>query len=58
MSKPADQKPASAPKKDAKSNQPTLKELSPEQLGQVSGGLKVQLSDIHFVKVVDKASTN
>jgi hypothetical protein len=56
MSKRADQKPAPAPNKDAKSNQPTLKELSPEQLGQVSGGLKVQTSEISFTHKLDKST--
>jgi len=48
-----DQKPTQDPKKDAKSHQPTLKELSPEQLGQVSGGLKVQGTDIKLTHKLD-----
>jgi hypothetical protein len=56
MSKRSDQKPTPASKKDTKANQPTLTELSPEQLGQVSGGLKVQTSEISFTHKLDKST--
>jgi type VI protein secretion system component Hcp len=52
----SDEKPAPAAKPDAKSHQPVLTELSPTELENVSGGNKVQMSDIVIVKPVDKAS--
>lgn len=62
MSQPSEPKsssPLNSPVKEpAKSNQPTLTELSPEQLDTVSGGQKVSTSDINFVKLTDKASAN
>jgi type VI protein secretion system component Hcp len=56
MTQPADKKPISAPKQETKSNQPTLTELSPEQLDKVSGGQKVSTSDFHFTHPVDKST--
>ena len=56
MTQRSDSKPASAPKTGTKANQPTLTELSPQELDNVSGGQKVQMNDIHFVKVIDKSS--
>jgi hypothetical protein len=56
MSQHSDQKPTPAPKKEPKANQPTLTELSPEQLGQVAGGLKVQTSEISFAHKLDKST--
>ncbi|HVZ02280.1 MAG TPA: hypothetical protein VHA35_22430 [Dongiaceae bacterium] len=56
MSQHARPKPAPAPKKDIKSNQPVLTELSPEELSQVAGGQKVQLSDITITHKSDKAT--
>jgi hypothetical protein len=56
MAQSSDKKPADQSKPANKSNQPTLKELSPEQLGQVSGGLKVQTSEITFTHKIDKST--
>lgn len=56
MSQSKDHKPASAPKPAQKSNQPTLTELSPEELGEVAGGQKVQTTDLTFTHKIDKAT--
>jgi type VI protein secretion system component Hcp len=56
MTQPSDKKPTSAPKKPTTSNQPTLTELSPDQLEKVSGGQKVSTSDFTFTHVVDKST--
>ena len=56
MSQNSDQKPAHVPKNETKSNQPTLTELSPEQLDKVSGGQKVSMGEIHFTHPTDKAT--
>jgi hypothetical protein len=55
---PSDQKPTSAPNPEPNPNpnQPTLTELSPEELAKVSGGQKVQTSEFHIMKVIDKTS--
>jgi hypothetical protein len=56
MAQSSDKKPADQSKPESKSNQPILKELSPEQLGQVSGGLKVQTSDMNITHKLDKST--
>jgi type VI protein secretion system component Hcp len=56
MAQSSDKKPAEQPKPASKTNQPTLTELSPEQLGQVAGGLKVQTSEITFTHKLDKST--
>lgn len=40
MSQSSNEKPAAQPEPEPKSNQPTLTELSPEELAAVSGGTK------------------
>lgn len=56
MAQSSDKKPADQPKPDAKSNQPTLTELSPEQLEKATGGHKIQMSDITISKTSDKST--
>ena len=57
MSQQPDSKSTIAPAAATKANQPTLTELSPDELAKVSGGTSnIKLSDITITKTVDKSS--
>ena len=61
MSQHSDQKAAAKPQPKDNPNQPSLTELSPEELAKVSGGAtdhKVSTSDITITKTTDKTSSS